>query len=739
MQYLGALSICSEGKLGFPVRRAEKSSKRCRMTTGVLVSFELLLSLCSALLLAQQPPAPPAIVYRTASSVLALSPDVAAKGALVRLQGTVTLSNSAGFVVHDHTGGIWIHFPYGATKYNPGDLVTVVGRVQPGRYSPQLADPSVQLNGHGPLPIAKAVSFEQLSSGLEDAQYVSVEGTILTASVKQRSTLYGRLLLTVAMPDGRLNVILPSRFAESVRKLIGAKVRITGTALVRKNDNGQATGVILALSDDREIYVLQPGPKDLFSAPLVPIASLMRYRSHTDYFHRVRLRGVLTYYDPGKRLVLQDGSQAIEVFTRDSSPFQIGDRIETVGFPALETSDRSGPVLRDAVSRCLGHGAPPAPMPIQFPGVLSSKYRYTLVSIDTRLLRVIKEPAQTIFLLEVGDHFSTAVLRSSVTVPGFLAPGSHIRISGINLLTMEGGLLTYDVLTYDGSVVNSELLIRSLKDISLVTPASWWTQARLFRLIFVLVILTLFFLLLLMYVQIKRWKTETVLQERERLARDIHDTLAQSFAGIGFQLQVIRKAIATSDPNLIQHVETAGNLIHFSHREARRSLTPQAPEDFSHTDLLLSLKVSAQPLLEGGSIQLESISKGTLRQLPRSVNSELFRIGQEAIANAIRHADPAHIAIDMEYGYDFVRLQIVDDGRGFTIRGDLLGFGIRGMRKRASEIHADFSITSSPGAGTTVSVTVPIPAHNPILSPFFAVRDFLTSILERTPDAADKR
>src|SRR5438270_13592114 len=119
------------------------------------------------------------------------------------------------------------------------------------------------------------------------------------------------------------------------------RFRITATALCRKNDNMQVTGVVLALSDMNDIKVINPGPKDLFSASIVQIGALMRYRSNTDYFHRVRVRGVLTYYEPNKRLILQEGTQAIEVLTADSQPLQICDRIETVGFPAPEAS---GPV-----------------------------------------------------------------------------------------------------------------------------------------------------------------------------------------------------------------------------------------------------------------------------------------------------------------------------------------------------------------------------------------------------------
>jgi len=111
-------------------------------------------------------------------------------------------------------------------------------------------------------------------------------------------------------------------------------------------------------------------------------------------------------------------------------------------------------------------------------------------------------------------------------------------------------------------------------------------------------------------------------------------------------------------------------------------------------------------------------------------NYSRFNKFQEAIANAIRHADPARLAINVEYEDSLVRLKVIDDGRGFLIRGDLLGFGIRGMRKRASEINADFDLMSEPGVGTTIAVSVPIRKRINLLVRFDPANTFRKSIGE---------
>lgn len=650
--------------------------------------------------LAQKPAgSPPAVTYKSAASILSLPYRVAAQGGLARVVGTVTLSSELGLVVRDRTAGIWVDPDATHRRYEPGDRIEVVGPIGPGQYSPRITAPHIRLLGHGPLPAPTEVSFRQLSSGQQDVQYISIEGTI--RAVNSRSNVAGLegIAFSIMMPEGRVNAILTSGVRLPLSDFFDARVRVAATAMDRKNDNMQSTGVVLVISDPSQIEMIQPNALNPFATPIFPIGNLMRYGSGTDYFHPVRLRGVLTFYEPGDRLVLQDGTQAIEIFSADTPSLRIGDLVEAVGYPG---PDATGPVLRDAVLREISHGPPLVPLPIDLQSASSSKYRFCLVSIEMHLLKVIDEPARTLLLLEQGNKIITAELNLQTIVPGGrLVPGSAIRVSGINVLSGETGL------TY-GNAIQSKLLLRSLADASLIRPAPWWTKTRLLDLSIVLGVVALCILLLLFYVQLKRWKMETVLQERERLARDIHDTLAQSFTGIGFQLQVIRRSIANNDPSTLYHVDVARKLVHFSHREARKSLTPIAEASLSSIDLLSSLKACALALTGSGEIIIETSCSEMVRPLPSAVNEQIFHIGQEAIANAVRHASPTRVTIDLDYRPDCVQLKVSDNGRGFMLSGDLLGFGIRSMRKRASEISGELEISSTPGAGTCVSASVPL-------------------------------
>ena len=202
-----------------------------------------------------------------------------------------------------------------------------------------------------------------------------------------------------------------------------------------------------------------------------------------------------------------------------------------------------------------------------------------------------------------------------------------------------------------------------------------------------------------------------MLGERERLAHEVHDTLAQSFAGIGFQLQAIRRAIPSQLPELREQIDLARALVSHSHKEARRSVEPMIPEALEELDLLSSLETSARNMLGRGTVEVRTQAIGTPRALPPEIVGPLLRIGQEAIANAVRHADPRLLKISITHEEHLVRLKIEDDGCGFVKSGGLLGFGLRGMRKRAAALSATLEIRSSPGQGTLVGVTAPVTRH----------------------------
>jgi signal transduction histidine kinase len=284
--------------------------------------------------------------------------------------------------------------------------------------------------------------------------------------------------------------------------------------------------------------------------------------------------------------------------------------------------------------------------------------------------------------------------------------------------------------------VRSTVLLRSAADAQVIEPPTWWTMRHVIYIAVALGILALIFLIQILRSLMERWRLQAVLEERERLAHEIHDTLAQSFAGIGFQLQAIRRAIPQELSRVQQQIDLAQTLVRHSHKEARRSIEPLRSEPREATMLLPSLEESARRMVEGGSVRISLSTSGNPRPITPRVGDTLLRIGREAIANAVRHADPSHLEIAVLYKRNTVTLSVQDDGIGFVKSGDLLGFGLRGMRKRAAAISAHLEIQSQPGSGSCITAAVRLP---PAFTPVAVLKSYWSQISEHMPHVNNER
>jgi len=200
-----------------------------------------------------------------------------------------------------------------------------------------------------------------------------------------------------------------------------------------------------------------------------------------------------------------------------------------------------------------------------------------------------------------------------------------------------------------------------------------------------------------------------ILDERNRMARELHDTLAQTFTGIIMQLEAIQTMITITTVEPAQkHLHQAGLLARQGLQEARRSVWSLRNEVLESDDLPTALLRLAQQMTDHTTIQTDVIVDGTAIALPAKLENHLLRIGQEALTNALKHAHPQRIQIGLQFAADTVQLQIVDDGRGFDPQQQWRGFGITCMQERTHQIGGEFSLKSQMGQGTTVHVTIPL-------------------------------
>jgi signal transduction histidine kinase/ligand-binding sensor domain-containing protein len=198
-----------------------------------------------------------------------------------------------------------------------------------------------------------------------------------------------------------------------------------------------------------------------------------------------------------------------------------------------------------------------------------------------------------------------------------------------------------------------------------------------------------------------------VLAERNRIARDLHDTLAQVFSAIGFQLDGLAGRFdreASEDLRRLRQMIAHGRL-------AARNVVANLRGEAAARGLAASLR--ELPRLYEGVAFLVDVA-GETRALAPAVERELLRISEEAVSNAIAHGRAGHLSIELRFEPHATELWIRDDGAGFAAGTDGLpgGFGLLGMRERASRIGATLEIDSEPGVGTEVGVVVPRDREN---------------------------
>lgn len=200
-------------------------------------------------------------------------------------------------------------------------------------------------------------------------------------------------------------------------------------------------------------------------------------------------------------------------------------------------------------------------------------------------------------------------------------------------------------------------------------------------------------------------RESAVIGERNRMARDLHDTLAQGFTGVIMQLEATKGAMVNADaPSALTHIERAEALARASLGEARRSVRAMRSRSLLDGTLSTALDDLLKRMTSGTELQAELAVQGEGRPLPPEWEEGLLRIAQESLTNTIKYAQARRFRAALNFAADTVRLQLVDDGRGFDPQAEHEGFGLVGMRERAEQLTGNFILRSKAGQGTEIVI-----------------------------------
>ncbi len=198
-----------------------------------------------------------------------------------------------------------------------------------------------------------------------------------------------------------------------------------------------------------------------------------------------------------------------------------------------------------------------------------------------------------------------------------------------------------------------------------------------------------------------------VLDERHRMAREIHDTVAQGLTGIVTQLQAAGRA-RDREADWQRHLDNAAQLARESLSEARRSVQAVRPGALETAYLPDAITQVVDRWSAVNGVSAEVATTGTVRPLHPEVEVTLLRTAQETLANVAKHAAASRVVLTLSYMEDVVTLDVRDDGVGFAPAGEANGgFGLTGMRQRVQRLAGTLEVESEPGTGTAISASVP--------------------------------
>ena len=698
-----------------------------------------------------------------------LFPLAAAEGApFLSISQLREFPNEEGLRIEARTSGIINHISDGQTEIalqdgsaaiwmpmhvnRPRDLrlgqkVEVGGYLQKGQFAPDFIVQSLEVIGEPGLPEPARVSGSELLSGSYDCRYVELSGIVRAVQPWSRM---GRdhAIMHLDANGTRIFVLTPSDQLDRLSQLVDGVVRIRGIDAVAVNEAGQVLTAQMRVTNPEFIEVVEP-PRAVSSLPLTPLKGLLGHPVSAAPGHRIRTRGTVTHAQNNESFQIQDEEHGVRVRTVGKvEPPALNSVVEVLGFPV---PGPLSPTLEDGQFQVLGDSNALEPV-VMTTARDALFYEGRLVQVTGRLIATQTDVSPARLLLEDDNLLFAAEFGGSIPRDALpAAPGAIISVIGIAEGSVgsdqqeEGYLKPRDLLIY----------LRSLADVRVVEPAPWWTPLRLAVALAgtgSALVTVLFFAGLLtrknksllaaecelvaardslakrvetrtdqLHAQLSARRSElseyaAVTAERNRLARDLHDSLEQTLAGAALRMDAANDLLthpeaAEADP-VRRQIEKAAELLRLSQSQVRRTVWGLRSLALEKHNLTEALRDSVRLLTEdtGIATTLEFCDGDT--GLSHEQEYELLHIAQEAVANVLKHAHATALEVTLRRNDGTIVLTVKDNGHGFdpssapAVNGRP-HYGQQDMRERAQLLGASLAVKSVVGGGSCVEVVLP--------------------------------
>lgn len=660
----------------------------------------------------------------TVGEIRYLSLEEAAQARPVQIEAQITNLHPRrhGAFLFDGKVGVFARLPEKAGLFDnlkPGSLVRVSGLTTPGGFSPDITVSELEVVGWRPLPVPRRFQPHEVMSPATqlDCEWVAVMGRLVGATILKEQD---HVMLELEIHKDTVDIQIPyTEDAEAkVAELIFQRVDFPAVAGTVYNRHRQLTGRVFFVNSF-DAFTPNTEGEEWVDQDVRPIETLMRMGAN--YQKLMHTRGTVTYAD-GQVVYLRGVESCIKVATFGGTRLQPGDYVDMLGFIWPQPIS---PAFRARKATLLEKRPAPLPRAIRLGEGLDPDWNYELVTVDVELVdmgkafgmvptesgrETVRYPGQSSLLCRSGGRLFEAKLPPGTEIPDRFSPGARLRLTGIcNLVANNDPRWQY-------FTESLWMQLGNVDDVVVLVPAPWWTAARLLWMAGLSIGTALLFLgwvvllrktvasqTALIGRQIER---ESILDERQRIARELHDTLEQALAGLALQLQSCLRQLDVGVEKGRDALKLAQGMLRYCRDESRSSILDLRGGLLEKMDLPSALRESIQPLADECGAKVEVEVQGVARRFKPFAERHLLRVAKEAATNAVRHAKPSVLSIRLRFEPAAFQMEVADDGGGFDAASlhKSERFGLQGMHERINRLHGTLSVESVPGQGTTVGV-----------------------------------
>jgi diguanylate cyclase (GGDEF)-like protein len=410
----------------------------------------------------------------------------------VSFEATVTYYRSyeRNLFVQDGDAAIYVHPPQ-VHRLIPGDRVRVSGTMHES-FRPFVENAEITLLAHGPLPTHRHPTYSQMLGAETDCQLVTLHAKIQSADlVPNLQAPISNTELHMIVDGGQIEASIDSDDPRRLSNLLDAEVEITGVQSGQFDNKMQQTGILLHVQSMNQVKILKRAGVDPWSIRVTAMGQILTGYRIRDLSDRQRVHGIITYYQPGVALVLQDGSKSIWISTDTWSVLHVGNLADAIGYPAVENGFLT---LTRGEVRELPLKAPVIPSlftwrQLALGGNEGRSHVFDLVSIEGRVVTEVRQATQDEYVLESNGHLLSAIIRhpgtaSRTPVPPMreIADGTQIRVTGICMMA--------DANPFNGEVPFN-ILMRNYNDIVVVARPPWLNVRHLLMIVGILLVVVI--------------------------------------------------------------------------------------------------------------------------------------------------------------------------------------------------------------------------------------------------------